>query len=108
MFNRRILISTAAVCALSAAVAGGAAAMPDSIDGPAPSAEVMLFHQRATLPTSVADIRGEAVLDREYEHAGYVRLPSGTTAPQWFDALYVRSDALNRIHGLGVYADLSH
>ena len=36
MMNRRTLISVAAACALSAGVAGGAAAMPDSIDGPVP------------------------------------------------------------------------
>ena len=126
MFNRRILISTAAVCALSAAVAGGAVAAPDHEDGPvsptqlaegvespAPVAptgisanELALFQQRAH-STAVERMR-EAVLDREYEHVGYVRLSAETTAPQWFVALLVRSDALNRIHGLGVYAGRAH
>ena len=112
--NRRILISVAAACALSAGVAGGAAAMPDSIDGPAPQTvsaqEVGLFEQRAhrTAVDHDGASPGQKVLDRQGELAGYVRDPAGTTAPAWFDALMARSDALTRIHGLGAYAKLQH
>ena len=130
MFNRRILISTAAVCALSAAVAGGAAAAPDHEDGPVPATqlaagvespapvapagisadEVALFQQRAhrTAVDCDASSPGQKALDREYELAGYVRGPAGTTAPAWFDALYARSDALNQTYSLGAYAKLQH
>lgn len=130
MFNRRILISTAAVCALSAAVAGGAVAAPDHEDGPvsptqlaegvespAPVAptgisadELALFQQRAhrTAVDCDASSPGQKALDREYELAGYVRGPAGTTAPAWFDALYARSDALNQTYSLGAYAKLQH
>lgn len=130
MFNRRTLIITVAACALSASVAGAAAAMPDHIDGPATSTEVELFQQRAaspeTAPVAVVGARevsafqtrahrfaterdpGQDALDREYELSGYVRVSAGTTAPQWFDALMVRSDQLNRTLGLGAYADLAN
>jgi hypothetical protein len=130
MINRRILISVAAACALSAGVAGGAAAMPDSIDGPVPETsrpdqrtttpappsvsadEINLFQQRAQR-IGIEQERdvpspGEKALDREYELAGYVRVPPGTAAPAWFDALFARSDALNRMYGLGAYASLAH
>lgn len=122
MINRRILISVAAACALSAGVAGGAAAMPDSIDGPFPETsrpdqrtttpappsvgadEINLFQQRAQR----IGIEQEKALVRECELAGYVRVPAGTTAPAWFDGLFARSDALNRMYGLGAYARLAH
>ena len=51
---------------------------------------------------------GEKALDREYQLAGYVRGPAGTTAPAWFDALMARSDALNKTYGLGAYASLQY
>jgi hypothetical protein len=130
--TRRTLISVAAACALSAGVAGGAAAMP--IDDPTPQSvgaeEIGLFEQRSTTPPSQgvsarevalfqqrahrtavdwdASSPGRKALDREYELAGYVRVPAGTTAPAWFDALLTRSDALNRTSGLGAYAKLQH
>ena len=114
MMNRRTLISVAAACALSAGVAGGAAAMPDSIDGPVPKKvsadEIGLFQQRAhrTAVDCDAPSPGETALDREYQLAGYVRVPAGTTAPAWFDALMARSDALNKTYGLGAYASLQY
>ena len=134
MMNRRILISLAAACALSAGVAGGAAATPYSMDGPASqpmsAEEAGLFQQRATTPApdtvsaqevglfeqrahrtavdSDASSPGQKALDREYELAGYVRGPAGTTAPAWFDALYARSDALNQTYSLGAYAKLQY
>jgi hypothetical protein len=111
MINRRILIASLAACALSAGLAGGASAMPDHIDGVPTSdetmtAEVRLFEQRASAPQT-APQPVSPVIDREYELAGYVRVPAGTTAPAWFDALMVRSDALNRMYGLGEYAGTS-
>ena len=51
---------------------------------------------------------GQKALDREYQLAGYVRGPAGTTAPAWFDALMARSDALNKTYGLGAYASLQY
>ena len=114
MMNRRILISLAAACALSAGVAGGAAAMPDSIDGPVykpmSSEELALFEQRAhrTAVDYEVSSPGQKALDRAYELAGYVRGPAGTTAPAWFDALYARSDALNQTYSLGAYAKLQY
>jgi hypothetical protein len=135
MMNRRTLVSVLAACALSAGVAGGAAAMPDHVDGPVPQSvspdEISLFEQRATTtpasPTVGAhevalfkqrshrtavecDARspGQKALDREYEAAGYVRIPAGTTAPAWFDALFTRSDELNEIYWLGAYAKLQN
>ena len=114
MMNRRILISVAAACALSAGVAGGAAAMPDSIDGPVyepmSAEELALFEQRAHRPAVDYDVSspGQKALDREYQLAGYVRVPGGTTAPAWFDALMARSDALNKTYGLGAYASLQY
>ncbi len=114
MMNRRILISVAAACALSAGVAGGAAAMPDHIDGPVSqpmsAEEIGLFEGRAHRTAVDCDVSspGEKALDREYELAGYVRGPAGTTAPAWFDALYARSDALNKTYWLGAYANLQH
>ena len=128
MINRRILISVAAACALSAGVAGGAAAALTT-DGPVPARgwpiaqspapvaptrisaeEVALFEQRAhrTAVDYDASSPGQKALDREYELAGYVRGPAGTTAPAWFDALYARSDALNQTYSLGAYARLQH
>lgn len=124
MFNRRILISTAAACALSAGMAGAAAAMPDGIDGPTSelsvspaqagigAGELGLFQQRAhrfcVERACDAPDAGSIALDREYRYAGFVRLPAGTTAPAWFDALFVRSDALNQTHALGAYARFAH
>jgi hypothetical protein len=126
MINRRTLISLAAACALSAGVAGAAAAMPDSIDGPVPETtrpdvrpattvgadEIGLFQGRShrTGVDRVCEITspGEKALDRAYRDAGYERLPTGTTAPAWFDALFARSDALNKMYWLGAYASLAH
>jgi hypothetical protein len=104
--------------------------MPESIDGPAPETsrpdertttpappsvgadEINLFQQRAhrTAIEQERDVPnpGDKALDREYERAGYVCVPAGTTAPAWFDALLARSDALNRMYGLGAYASLAH
>ena len=72
--------------------------------------EVALFQQRAhrTAVDCDASSPGQKALDREYELAGYVRGPAGTTAPAWFDALYARSDALNQTYSLGAYATLQH
>ena len=124
MFNRRILISTAAVCALSAAVAGGAPwPLRTTRTAPCPRASWPRAWSRrrpsrrrgsaptsspcsSSAPTDARAHRGR--LDREYELAGYVRGPAGTTAPAWFDALIARSDALNKTYGLGAYASLQH
>jgi hypothetical protein len=72
--------------------------------------EVRLFRQRASLPLQETPVSREAdeAIEREYRLAGEVRVPAGTSAPAWFDALMARSDALNRIHGLGAYADRAH
>jgi hypothetical protein len=44
---------------------------------------------------------------RAQVHASDYRLgdhPSSATAPAWYTALWIRSDALNRLYGLGEYA----
>lgn len=46
------------------------------------------------------DARGEA-LDIDYRLGDQ---PSSATAPAWYTALMTRSDALNRLYGLGEYA----
>jgi hypothetical protein len=115
IMNRRTLVSVLAACALSAGVAGGAAAMPDHVDGPVPQTvsadEISLFQNRAHRTDDVCEVPspGQTALDRAYKAAGYVRTSAGTTtAPAWFDALLTRSDALNQIYWLGAYANLQH
>jgi hypothetical protein len=126
--NHRILISTAATCALCATIAGTAAAMPDSIDGPVPEGtslqrvaasaadapmgadELSLFHQRAhrLCMERAVDASSAPMVALDGVYGLPRRTASASITPQWVTALAIRSEALNRKYQLGVYAGVAH